>query len=224
MFMKRRANQNETTPQRIPLDRATFLVIDPADGQQQFEPEAGDFYVVESKGTQRAFLFEENKDDNVNCCDACCLAKEDSMFKTSMCPKFYCGVNNVTAREYVHNKIMDCFELKKNSDVESEWSCPAPIEINLDKPEPTKQSFCSNPKTPEERRAMWETALHDLEAEAQRADADAAEFKAQAKLAAKKAQALRSKIFDMLWQTSENFQPETPLFDAIRNDEENEEI
>lgn len=200
------------TPEKIALDRATFLVIDPADGRQQFEPEDGDFYVVEARGEQRALLFEELTDATCNCCDACVLSKEDSSFKEAVCPKFYCAVHNVTAREYTQHKGEDFFRLKSAGgiidEVERPIVAPEPIDLKLVE---TQRSTVL-PKNADERRALWEASLRDLETAAQRADEEAADHKTQAKLAAKTAQEIRSKIFNMLWRGSENWEPEEPLF------------
>lgn len=233
-MFKRRKIEKGPTPEKIALERATFLVIDPADGTQQFEPEAGDFYVVEARGVQRAFLFEELTDPTRNCCDACVLSKEDSSYKEAVCPKFYCGVHNVTAREYVSREGEDFFRLAEAStwvkppsglidEVESPVVDPEPIELAPDKlnEQPVALSNRSSiiPKTADEKRALWEASLRDLETAAQRADEEAADHKTQAKLAAKTAQEIRSKIFNMLWRGSENWEPDEPLFANLPDDD-----
>ena len=221
-------------PDKIDPSRALYVFIDPADGGQSVAPEPDDFFIIDVNGTERAFLFDKYSGDNCQNCAKCSLGPEDSAYSNAVCRKMLCLTQGVYGVEYAYNNDDEVFEPLAQPDEttqdtnseppivnepdksfgNSEQLEPADDETNDDEFDAEPPTVDPEPKTPDERRAAWERALRDLEAEAQRSAEQAAEYKTLAKQAAKNAAELRAKILDILWRGSENYESSTPLFDA----------
>ena len=219
MTRKNNKRRFRTPGGSLSLESALYVFVDAADGTQTIDPEDGGLYVIEAAGQSRAFYFEENLSGTCANCELCALGGESSAYKNAVCRKMLCIENNVFGREYVANVDKGVFEPIDETEVAPETVEPqvddAPETIEPE-PEPEQKPKRQNyTGTPEQRRADWELYIKDLESQAQRAAEESVELKQAAKDAAKRAQQLRAKIFDAIWQGSENFEPETPLFNGI---------
>lgn len=222
----------------IGMERALFVVVDPADGTQQIEPDDGDFFVIENKGERRAFLFQSHDGSPFDRCAECSLGHECTDYSEQVCRRMLCGENNVCAKEYALDSKTNKFEplpddddrdpyVAEDDDEDEIWSEPSDAIDDEDdvetvdvQDEPLREQA---PRDPEERARAWEARIRELNRLAMEEQEKADAAKRQASESSKRVKALRASIMELLATGSENYQSETPLFDSVDDLDKSEE-
>lgn len=229
----------------IGMERALFVVVDPADGTQKIEPDDGDFFVIENKGERRAFLFQSHDGSPFDRCAECSLGHECTDYSDQVCRRMLCGENNVCAKEYAFDSKTNKFEplpddddrdpyvAEDNEDEDGDGWSDQSDESEDEETDAVKFQFVygsdkgedpvvrdepvreQDPRDPEERARAWEARIRELNRLAIEEQEKADAAKRQASESSKRVKALRASIMELLATGSENYQSETPLFDSI---------
>lgn len=215
--------RKESAPARLSFDEGMYVVIDPADGQQAVYPEAGELYLIENKGIERALYFDRYDGDDARNCQRCSLGKEDSDWAKSVCRKMCCldPKCDVYGKEYIVDNVEGCYVPKpefKGDDAPQVDAGQCDVEQDVKEVEPAVV-FTSD----DERRAAWESALRELETQARAHEVIADDLKTRAKRSQNCAKQLRAKIYELLTKGSENYTSDTPLFDGVDDLDKSEE-
>lgn len=200
----------------------TVVAIDPND-PQEITPTVGDVFTIEYNGEQRTLKFVRGKefDGTEPYCKQCALDDgKCSIDSDNLCHRINCEAHDVVAKEFVHSPDGDYFvEKQKTNDA-------APPELPLVDDDGTLDAVPlvdESDVSDAEKRRRWEAALLEYEKKAREYEFKEADYKVKARQCANRAKILRGKLTEILVKGSENYVSETPLFDIMEAEEENEE-